>query len=930
MMNIFDYKKKLSSKKNKSNNKRASSDTASASNSLKSSKGDGGTYTKILRPELPPITRNKTNKINKTNNDDKLRAALFKKDGVHADNNPKEIKKRRKKKKRARPFTVVLTFLLMILIMVSFAVGGALIGAYIGVIKSIPDLGIMGIKPGIYTSFIYDRDGNQTARLHGEENREYATIDQIPKYMQDAVVAIEDERFYEHNGVDIQGLARAAYSTISGGQLQGGSTLTQQLIKNNITKVTRNTPKTKIKEQYLAIKYEKELTEQFENSKEQAKSYILELYLNTIGLGHGYNGVKTAAEGYFGKDLSDLTLAECASLAGITNNPTIYSPRTQPENNRSRQVIILNYMLEQGRITQEEYDKAINEDVYAKVKNSSTSSGNNEDVSSIHSYYDDALIDQVSEDLQYKYNWSVQEANNIIYNGGLQIYSNMDPDIQNIVDLEFEKDSNFPNVTYAIGIDYRVSIEDSTTGEQTHSQYKQFARSQSSAEGWVESKKQSIEEGLSPNQKIALDKVYYTKQPQSAMAIIDYRTGQVMAISGGRGEKTVNRGFNRATDAARQPGSVFKVLAAFVPAFDLGKMSNASTIIDEPYSTADGYSPKNWNNSYIGAVPPRTAIKNSMNIATVKTMVTTGIDLCYDYLLNFGFTTLENDNHASTALGGLTHGVTQVEVAAAYGTIANNGQYLRPYFYSKVLDHDGNVILENSQEPVQVIKSSTSYIITDLMKSVVTGGTGTAANLGSMPVSGKTGTTTETKDLTFVGYTPYYVCSVWLGYDYYDDLVKNMTLRNQSIHLTLWKNVMSKIHQNLEVKDFEIPDTVVQAKVCKISGKKANSRIGCPSVTDYFDKESVSQYCTGHKGYSQRYFTSGVTTPSKAANNEELPLNNTHNIGNNAVDSSDDDSDQLVENNRIDRNDIDIDTQQTSPSDLDSDGESSDEVELFD
>lgn len=767
-------------------------------------------------------------------------------------NDPDDNMKNNRKKGRSKPFSVFLTALLMIVIMLGFATVGGLVGAYVGIIRSIPELGVVNIKPGTYNSIIYDANGNELNKLQGGDNREYVTLDQIPKNMQQAIIAIEDERFYEHNGVDMQGFARGMYSTLTGGQVQGGSTLTQQLIKNNVTKVTRNTPKTKIKEQYLALMYEKKLKESY-GSKEAAKNYILELYLNTIALGHGYSGIKTAAEGYFGKQPSELTLAECACLAGITNNPSVYSPRTQPEENRRRQTIILNYMLTQGRITQEEYDQAINEDVYANIRATDSVKAENNGGSVVLTYYEDALVEQLATDLQTKFNWSSEEAYNVIYNGGLQIYSNMDKSIQKIVDDEYLDDSNFPNVYYCIDVDYRVSVENKTTGEQKHSQYNQFARSQSGAEGWVADKKAEIQAGLSADEEIIAETVNYNKQPQSAMVIIDYHTGQVKAIAGGRGEKKVNRAFNRATNAARQPGSVFKVLAAYAPAVDLGKLSNASTIVDEYYQTPDGYAPKNWwGASYRGAVNPRTGIKNSMNIVAVKIMVETGIDLCYNYLLNFGFTTLENDNHASTALGGITNGVTQLEVAAAYGTIANQGQYIKPCFYEKVLDHDGNVLLENTHETKQVLKSSTGYILTEMMEDTIKSGTGTAARLGKMPVAGKTGTTTDSKDLTFVGYTPYYVCSIWLGYDRYDDKVRNMENINQSRHLVIWRDVMSKIHQNLEVKEFEMPDTVEKARVCKISGLRA--RPGCPAVEDYFDKESIQATCSSHQGFKGTYF----------------------------------------------------------------------------
>lgn len=819
----------------------------------------------------------------------------------------RQLQKKVTAKKRSQPFSIFLTTLLVIFITGLFAVGGALIGGYVAIINSIPDLGIVGIKPGAYTSYIYDNNEQEISKLHGDENREYVTIDQIPEYMQNAVIAIEDERFYDHDGVDMKGLIRAVYSTLTHTQTQGGSTITQQLIKNNITKVQRNTVKSKLKEQYLALKYEKVLTQQYNGSKADAKKYILELYLNTIGLGHGYNGVKVAAEGYFGKEPSELTLAECACLAGITNNPSLYSPRTNPDNNKRRQTTILNYMLKQNLITQEEYDSAINEDIYANIKASGTVNEDGSVDTVIHSYYEDALIDQISEDLQTKYNMSAKQASNIIYNGGLKIYSNLDTDIQKIVDDEFTDDDNFPWVYYNIDATYTVSVEDSTTQEQTHSEYKHFARSREAAASWVAEKKAEIEKGLSSNQKIVAEKTNYSPQPQSAFAIIDYHTGEIKAISGGRGEKTVNRAFNRATDSARQPGSVFKVLAAYAPAFDLGKITAATTIVDEPYTTSDGYSPKNWwGNSYRGAVTPRTGIKDSMNIIAVKIMVTTGIDLCYGYLLDFGFTTLDNDNHAATSLGGLTNGVTQVEVAAAYGTIANQGQYIRPMFYDKVLDHDGNILLENNKESRQVLKSSTGYILTDLMKSVVTEGTGTAARLRttSMPVSGKTGTTTDSKDLTFVGYTPYYVGSIWLGYDRYDNKVKNMANVDQSAHLRIWRRIMDKVHENLEVKDFPVPDTVKKTTVCRISGKRAGSN--CPSVTAYFEKgtSATDEWCTSHRGYtafgggnmySGRYYDSDDDNSSGNSSRRQSSSNSSS-ANSSANDSSDNNSNSSSDN----------------------------------
>jgi penicillin-binding protein 1A len=384
-------------------------------------------------------------------------------------NPPRNKRRAGKKKQRSKPFSIFLSVLLVILIIGGFAICGALTGGYIAIIRSIPDMGLVGIEPRTYTSVILDSSGSEISKLHGEENREYATLDTIPKDLQHAIIAIEDERFYEHDGVDVRGFARAVYSTITKTQLQGGSTITQQLIKNNVTNVSRNTVRTKLKEQYLAIKYEKELREKL-GSKQAAKDYILELYLNTIGLGHGYNGVKVAAKSYFNKDVSELDLAECACIAGITNNPSLYSPRTQPDNNKNRQSIILQYMLNQGYITQSDYETALAEDIYAEVA-ANDSSVEADDTTNVHSYFEDALIEQIINDLKDKYNMTSQQASNVVYNGGITIKSTMDSRIQQIVDETYLNDSLFPDVKYCIEATYLVSIQDKTTGEVDNQEY---------------------------------------------------------------------------------------------------------------------------------------------------------------------------------------------------------------------------------------------------------------------------------------------------------------------------------------------------------------------------------------------------------------------------------------------------------------------------
>lgn len=780
--------------------------------------------------------------------------------------NKKSSKKKSKKAKKKRFRRTCLGFILTMIIVIA-TVGGIGAGIFVRIIQDSPNLELISVEPNVYTSIVYDKDNKEIDRFHGKENREYVTLDEISPYLQNAIVSVEDERFYTHFGIDLKGIVRAGITTIKNkitgsSGLQGASTITQQLIKNNVTKVTRNTFETKIQEQYLAVMYEKNLEQKF-GSKMQAKKYILELYLNTIALGHGYNGVQAASLGYFNKDAKDLTLAESASVAAITNNPSLYSPRSNPENNKKRVQKILNHMLEQGMITKAQYDEALAEDIYSKVSDGNSQKKVEGNV--IHGYFEDAVFEQVSEDLQEKHNISKAQADNLIYNAGLQIYSTKDSNMQKVLEESFANDELFPNVVYKYDVTYTVSIEDSTTGKQEHKDYRQFVKTKEDGDAFVANKKAEIEKSLSPNQKIVADRASFSIQPQASMVIMDYKAGNVTALIGGRGEKAVNRGFNRATDSKRQPGSVFKVLASYAPAIDTGVLMPGSVIVDEPLKIGK-YSPKNWyGESYRGPSTVREGIEQSMNILAVKAMDMAGVDVAYQYLLNFGFTTLENDNHLSTALGGITYGVTQMEVTAAYAAIANGGKYYKPKLYTRVLDHDGNVILDNTTiEPKQVIKETTAYMLTDMMKGVVTKGTGTAAKFKniSMPIAGKTGTTQEVKDLTFVGYTPYYVAGIWFGYDRYDDIVPNMMARvggkrviaNDRYHLVLWRDVMEKIHKDLPKANFgPRPKGIVDVSICLDSGLIAtedckNDPRGNRVVVDMFLKGTEpKEACDKHQ-----------------------------------------------------------------------------------
>ncbi len=769
---------------------------------------------------------------------------------------PAKKKKRRRRKKSGR--SRVFKFIFIAVIVCGFAALGAMLGIYMGIIGSAPAINVEDVVPESYTSIIYNSNGEEIDKLHGKENREYVKLEDIPKYLQEAVVAIEDQRFYEHNGIDPKGMVRALWINIKEFNFsQGASTITQQLIKNEILDSEKKL-KRKLQEQYLAVKFEKELTKKL-GSKEKAKDYILELYLNTISLNHGLNGVEAAAKFYYGKEVGELDLAECASIAGITKNPSAYSPLSKPEKNKERQTLVLDKMLELGYITQAEYDEAIAEDIYSRIVGTTSENGS---TISTHNYFIDALIVSIADDLQEQKKMTRQQATNLIYSGGLQIYATVDDSMQSIMEESYKNDELFPPRTSTIEAVYTISIMDNATEEQTHIERKttvNTANAQEEAEAFAK----SVRDELLNNSNTMVADHLQLSDLQSAMVIMDYHNGEVKALVGGRGEKTGDLVFNRATQALRQPGSCFKVLAAYAPAIDLGVVQPGTTIMDEPF-TYNGWTPKNWYSGYRGASTVRDGIRDSMNILAAKTIVEVGVDKAFDYLLNFGFTSLVDnevrngkvvtDRVPSASLGGITDGVSVLELTAAYGTIANGGEYNKPIFYTKILDHDGNVLLENTTQPKRVLKETTAFMLTDMMEDVITGGgTGGLARFNSvkMPIAGKTGTTTDDKDLTFAGYTPYYVAGIWLGYDQ----PKTISYK-KSYHLLLWSDVMEKVHQNLEYKKFSMPEGIVTRSYCNVSGDIPisglceNDYYGGGTHSDYCAVDSVpTQSCQVHKTF---------------------------------------------------------------------------------
>ncbi len=761
--------------------------------------------------------------------------------------------------KRASVTSLRILFLSLITLCLMLVCLG--VGSFKGIIDNAPKASEVNITPLGSATFVYDDQGNKIQKLTApDSNRLPVSIDQIPEDMQHAFVAIEDERFYEHNGIDVRGILRAGFKALSTGNFsEGASTITQQLLKNNVftswteesTQVERF--KRKFQEQYLAIQVEKEIRD---------KNVILENYLNTINLGAGAYGVQAAAHRYFNKDVWELNLSESATIAGITQNPTKYNPITNPSDNATRRKKVLNNMLEQEYITQAEYDEAMNDDVYSRIQETETDSGE----TSVYSYFIDEMTDQVINDLQTLKGYSEKDAYNKLYSGGLQIYTTQDPNIQNIVDEEYNNPENFPEgVEYYL--DYALTVKNSEGEEVNYSKemltlyfknqdpsFDLLFSSPEEGQTYVDQYKASI---LAEGNEVIAERVSFTPQPQSSMTIMDQSTGYVKAIMGGRGEKTASLTLNRATDTKRQPGSTFKIPSTYAPALDAKNMSLATIYKDEPFKYSNGAPLKNSDNTYHGDTTIRYAIQQSINIVAVKCMIDVTPQLAYEYLQNFGFTTIVNnevqengdvysDLNESMPLGALTYGVKNIELNAAYAAIANGGKYIKPVYYTKILDADGNVLIDNQPASKTVIKESTAWLLTSAMEDVVNYGTGTMLQLDNIPVAGKTGTTDAYNDLWFSGFTPYYTCTVWSGYDNNEKLPDSYMYRN--FHKILWKKVMSRIHQDLPYKEFQCPTTVEKATVCSNTLMLPN--YGCPTVSEYFDVANLpTERCNGDHGY---------------------------------------------------------------------------------
>lgn len=770
---------------------------------------------------------------------------------------------------------IAITFIKAVLIsIISAAVIGTCLGVgmFRGILSSTPDFSTIDVTPTGYATTLYDSEGHEMTKLVAENsNRIYVTNDKIPQDLADAFVATEDERFYLHNGIDIKGIIRAFATGVKNRHFsQGASTITQQLIKNNVFDKWANEEgfekyKRKVQEQYLALELEKHMS----------KSQILERYMNTINLGHNTLGVQAASLRYFGKPVYDLNLSECATIAGITQNPSAYDPIIHPDKNEERREHVLKKMFENGYITQTEWDEALADDVYARINDYNTVAVDSE----IYTYFEDEVIKKAAEDLTEMYianGYSDSQASSraytLLYSGGLSIYTTLDPHIQNICDEIYSDESNFPENTkwylnYRLSIKHKDGSVDNHSTEMFRDYYKQtnssFNLLYNSQEAAYEAIADYTAAVMKEDDEILAESITLTPQPQVSLTIEDQSNGHIVAMIGGRGPKESSRSLNRATDAYRQPGSTFKVVSTYAPALDATDITLASVFIDAPFNYINGRPVKNWygSNTYWGNCTVRYAIQESLNIIAVKTLTVITPQLGFDYLQDMGITSLVDRRTITTAtgskvytdiqqplaLGGITDGVSNMELNGAYATIANGGIYLEPLVYTKILDHDGNVLIDKTAKQVRrrVLKDSTAFLLTDAMVDVVTKGTGGSVNFGGMAIAGKTGTTSSYNDVWFAGYTPYYTATTWTGFDNNVDL---STTSEKNLSKTLWKAVMKRIHENLDYRSFDIPASVTQQTVCADSGLLPIPGL-CDghTKTEYFANDNIpTESCNVH------------------------------------------------------------------------------------
>lgn len=831
---------------------------------------------------------------------------------------------KKNKKSRGKSILKGLKIFILILLIISIVGVGALGGIVLSILKDVPQIDPTNINASLdQTSFILNQEGELIEKIQAPEFRTVVSLDQIPTHLQDAFIAIEDERFKKHMGVDPKGIVSSAMANIkAGGIVRGASTITQQLVKNVYLTREKKWDR-KIKEAYLALKVEKILT----------KDQILELYLNRIFLGQNAYGVQEAAQTYFSKDVGDLTIAESALLAGVVKSTVRFAPyqTIRPEdfdntkhdeiahleilgekyiaifNQESvdRQKLVLKQMLNLGSISESEYQSALNESIKDNLKPAQKK------IDGISSYFADFVKTQVVDALVQKLGYTHEEAQDELFSGGLKIYSTIDLKLQrelenvynnfteilvgspdkirgpilvdwrlskskNILDdkgniIYYHKDNLFNNdfelvlekgsfefrdgnlfiqnkkiapyskhidVADYYGIDDRKNLVTYTVGSIVVPE-EQYSIDDNKV---IQIKSAYLNDNedfyrLDENSNLLInDKYFYRSrdgivQPQSATVVSDYRTGQIKALVGGR-DIEGTRILNRATASQRQPGSAMKPIAAYLPALDNGYTA-ASPIDDIPfYKNTGELWPRNWHGGYKGIQSLRHSVEQSSNVNSVKTVQSIGIKTSMSYLEKMGIirnsdpsndsfiTAQENkanndENLSALGLGGMTRGLTPLEITAAYGAIANDGVYLEPIAFTKIEDKNGNILLDNTPKESVVVSPQIAYIMSDILRTTVSNGIAGRAKMSNMAVGGKTGTTQNQADIWFVGFTPYYVTGVWIGND-----SPQITLSKSSgTAVQLWKHIMTKMHEGLEPRtSFNRPEGIISVNVCSQSG----------------------------------------------------------------------------------------------------------------
>ncbi|MEN6315627.1 MAG: transglycosylase domain-containing protein [Clostridiaceae bacterium] len=729
--------------------------------------------------------------------------------------------------------------LIVFLLVLGCSIAGLAGGAVYGYIKTAEPITAeqLGQTSFNKTTFIYDSKGNVIQKLTGKDNMdsEWLLEKDAPLFLKNAIIAIEDERFYSNPGIDIQGIVNAGIGfmkslfTGSDAPTRGGSTITQQVVKN-ITQNDRRSLERKVQEAYLAVKLQREHLEKWQ---------ILELYMNISYMGNSCTGVQSASKKYFGKPVQELSLAQCALLAGITKGPGTYNPFTEKGriSAKNRQETILAKMLELKMIDQAQFDQAIAEDLKYAPKSQS------QKVTSVQSYFVDQVISDVKKALVEEKHMSSTIAKQTIYGGGLHIYTTLDPDIQSAMDQVFKDDTYFP------------LVNKTAEKQQEH--------------------------------------------PQAAMAIVDVQNGQVRALYGGYGEKKASNTLNRASSSLmqRQPGSSIKPIAVYAPAIDAQKITPATIIDDVPVYMLTGKDaereyPRNYDDEHDGLTTVRNGLKNSVNVVAASIWRDwLGPDLSIEYLKKVGINR-ENEKYLSLVMGGLEKGVNPLQMASAYVPFANRGMYFEPTTFTQVTDNDGKEILKRKPNFTIAYSEQTAFIMADMMKEVTTGRTSTYPHSGTaasyvnektvgMTVAGKTGTTTLNVDKWFVGYTPYYAAATWYGYD--NTGSEPITLKTAEYYqaMKIWAAVMKKVHEGLPDKDFdEKPANIVEKKICIYSGKIATALCekdprGNATRTEYFIKGTEprdddictvhveAKVCTASQDTSKRNLLAGEYCPAE-------------------------------------------------------------------